>query len=334
MRLRTFTAPSMPAAMKMVRSALGDDAVIISSEPLNGSKMINVTAAIDHDDETHAGGKAQRDPALDNLRFDLQNILRFHNLPELFIAKLIQHATDDSLASALALHRLSGPHDQRQLHKLALESLMQSYFTCDPLLDDARDRRLMLVGPPGIGKTLTIAKIATRLSLDRHKPAVITTDTKRAGGVEQLRAFTDILGIPLMVASSRTELLTHLKSVPAKQRALIDTAGCNAYDGEQMQELKSYTTIEGVEPVLALPAGGDSMEMIDIGEMFMALPLKRLLITRADTARRFGGVLAVAAAHGLSFCHVSNSSSVTGPLNAADAGLLAQLLLRYQLQTL
>lgn len=324
--------------MELVRSAMGDSAVIISSESLNGSKLISVTAAIDHDEEeTYApktnGVRVERDASLDNLRFDMQNILRFHNLPELFVAKIIQRATDTELASIMALHRMAGNHDQRQLHKLTMEALLKSHFTFDPLLDDARDMRMMLVGPPGIGKTLTIAKLATRLAMDKQPLAVITTDNKRAGGVEQLQAFTDILGIELKVAASRTELMQLLKAMPEKLRVLIDTAGCNAYDGEQLQELKSYASLSGIEPVLAMPAGGDSMEMVDLTEMFMALPIKRLLVTRADTARRFGGVLAAAAAHQLSFCHVSHSSSVTGSLHAADAGLLAQLLLRYQLQS-
>jgi flagellar biosynthesis protein FlhF len=336
MRLRTFTAPDMPAAMKAVRDAMGERAIIIASERTEGSKMISVTAALEEEDEALPPARAaerERDPAIDHLRHEIQNILRFHNLPELFIAKLMQKATDAELAASMALQRIAGTRDQQQLQRLVMESLIGGFFDFDPLLSDKRDLRLMLVGPPGTGKTLTIAKLAARLSLDKQKIAVITTDNKRAGGVEQLQAFTSILGLELQVATSRTELMQYLKALPKTTRALIDTAGCNAYDEAQLQELKSYVSIEGVEPVLALPAGGDSLETVDMTEMFASLPVRRLLITRADTTRRLGGALAAAAAHGLAFCHISLSSSIVDSLHPADPALLSQLLLRYQLQT-
>jgi flagellar biosynthesis protein FlhF len=111
---------------------------------------------------------------------------------------------------------------------------------------------------------------------------------------------------------------------------LIDTAGCNPYDQAELDELTAFAEQEDVEPVLALPAGGDSLEAIDMVESFMQLPVKRLLVTRADTTRRFGSVLAAAAAHELSFCNLSNSPSVTKPLMPMNDNVLANLLLKYK----
>ena len=98
--------------------------------------------------------------------------------------------------------------------------------------------------------------------------AVITTDSKRAGGIEQLQAFTNILDLPLKVATSRKELARITSKRCRNMRVLIDTAGCNPYDKAEMKELKDYA-IDGIEPVLVLPAGGDSLEAIDIAEAFM-----------------------------------------------------------------
>ncbi len=344
MRLRTFTAANMPAAINMVRETLGDDAIIISSkEILNGTRGISVTAAADSDHRPVMNGHKKENANIlpltthhsslstDSLRFDIQNILRFHNLPELYIAKLMQKASDPLLASALALHRISGDKNLRQLHRLALEKIMATFFEFAPLpLDDTRIK-LMLVGVPGAGKTLTIAKMAARMSMEGQKLTVITTDNKRAGGVEQLEAFTRIMGIELKVATSKDELVKHLKNAHA--RALIDTAGCNPYDRQECAELKEYASLPEIEPVLAVPAGGDASEAMDIVETFAALPIKRLLITRADTARRFGGILAAAATHGLALSNTSHSSSITDALPVVDAAMLGKLLLRYQLNS-
>jgi flagellar biosynthesis protein FlhF len=339
MRLRTFTAPDMPSAMKLVREAMGDDAIIISSEPLNG-KSITVTAALDEDDDgfvspapTKEERNLQQNNAAADLRSELQNILRFHNLPDLFVAKMLQKTPESELRNALAAHRIGGDSDPRRLHLLALEKILGGYFSFAPFAFTDKNMRLMLIGTPGIGKTLTIAKIAAKLAMEKLPFTVITTDNKRAGGVEQLQAFTNILGKELHVATSRTELWKMVHAQQAGMRILIDTAGCNPYDNAQWQELQSQASIEGVEPVLVLPAGGDALEAIDMVETFCTLPIKRMLVTRADSTRRFGGVMAAAAAHNLAFSHISNSASMVDSLHEAGSALMAQLLLRYQLQT-
>ena len=131
-------------------------------------------------------------------------------------------------------------------------------------------------------------------------------------------------------AASRSELWRHVHQAEAHARILIDTAGCNPYDQSELAELTAYASLEDIEPVLVMQAGGDSMEALDMVEAFAAMPLKRLLLTRTDTARRFGSILAVAAAGRLSFCNASNSSSVVEPLQPIDSAWLAKLLIGYQ----
>jgi flagellar biosynthesis protein FlhF len=340
MRLRTFTAPSMPAAMEMVREQLGENAIILSTGKHNGVS-VSVTAAIDTRDEVGeerqiAVGEnapvqkpnfSKPSPAGD-LCFEIQNTLRFHNLPEMLVSRLVQKVSTTDLTAAAALHKISGARDARHLHKLAMEKLMSACFDFTPIAFDDTNLRIMLVGAPGAGKTLTIAKIATRMAMDKQPITVITTDNKRAGGIEQLKAFTDILGIELQIATSRTELSKQLAAT--KSRVLVDTAGCNPYEADELKELESLATVGGIEPILVMPAGGDCMEAIDVIETFSAIPIKRLLVTRADTARRFGSILASAGTHGLAFANASHSASIIDPLHPADATLLAELLLRYQ----
>jgi flagellar biosynthesis protein FlhF len=343
MRLRTFTASDMPTAMQMVRDALGDNAIILATDAKAGSRQVTVTAAIDENDEfdlspSYPSGKGRGDgnipeprtpntaPLNNDIKFELQNILRFHNLPEIFVAKLLQKLTPADLAE------ITGKNQGiEELFRPALEKLLSRNFVFDPLRFSTQDLRLMLVGTPGIGKTMTIAKLATKLAMDKQPVAVITTDNNRAGGIEQLQAFTSILGIELQSANGRSELENILKTIPARTRVLIDTAGCSPYDTSEFSELRSIAGIKNIEPVMVLPAGGDSMETIDMLEIFAELPIRRLLITKADTTRRFGGVLAAAVAHGLSFCNISRSASITDSLHMLEPSLLAQMLLKYKL---
>ena len=339
MRLRTFTASDMPSAMKLVREALGDEAIILASETSANKKQVSVTAAVEEDDEAEfvkavmpkAAPPAASRPSqtggatADHLRFELQSMLRFHNVPELFVAKIMQKAGNDDLAPVIASGR-----NGDELYRAAIEKLLARFFTFEPLRFSNKDSRLMLIGPPGIGKTLTTAKLATRLAMDEQPLAIITTDTTRAGGIEQLSAFTSILDIELHVADNRKELEAIISSLPASMRVLVDTAGCTPYHAQEFRQLESLATLAHVEPVLVLPAGGDSLESIDMVEIFNQLPIRRLLVTRADTARRFGGILAAAAAHGLAFSHVSNAASITDPIKPLEPSLLAQLLLQYK----
>ncbi len=341
MRLRSFTATNMPAAMKLVREEMGENAIIIASEPA-GKRAIKVTAAVEEVDEPPAHFTPQPAKPVEtkqetastaDLRFQLQNILRFHNVPDLFSAKLMQKISDKEMIAATALIRMGGREDPAKLQRMGLEKLLGNFFTFDPLVFNKLDSHLMLVGAPGIGKTFTIAKIATRLAMEKIPITVVTTDNKRAGGVEQLKAFTNILEVDLDVVTSRKELQKYLSQLPEDTRVLIDTAGCNAYDQSEMAELQAYAQMEGVEPVMVMAAGGDSMEAIDTAESFATLPIRRVLVTRADTARRFGGILAVTAAYDFAFCNISASSSVVDTLKPANATALAELLLQYQLQT-
>lgn len=353
MRMRTFTANDMPAAMALVRDSLGDDAIILSTTHKNKGS-VTITAAVDEDDDlpvddSSAPQRAETEPRhisnppqamranneqADQLRYDMQEVLRFHNVPELYIAKIMQQASDKELAAFQVLKDASESRDSGYLLRRALEKVMAGYFHFYPIDFKAPGTRLMLVGAPGIGKTSTIAKIAARLVMEEDNGqknlTVITTDNKRAGGFEQLQSLTKIMGVRLLAANDPAELEQLLSECKPRMRILIDTAGCNPYDPEEIEALHAYADVSKCEPVMVLPAGGDSLESIDIVEAFMELPIERLLVTRADTAKRFGGIIAAAASHRLSFCHHSSSSSIVDSLHPVDAAALAGLLLNYK----
>lgn len=153
---------------------------------------------------------------------------------------------------------------------------------------------LIFIGPPGAGKTLTVARLATRLVMQGIQPLVITADGKRAGATEELAAFTKLLGIRLVVACHPVTLGRAL--VQRNGPALIDTPGCNPFDQTQLRELTVLSTTAAGTLVLVLPAGLDPAESADIAAAFLAIGVRHLVATRLDLSHRLGGILAAAAA--------------------------------------
>lgn len=329
MRLRTFTARSMPEALKQIKAELGEDAVILSTKEL--ASGIQVTAAMEPDappaprPAKPAAAATRAAHTADQLRYDVQNVLRFHNIPELFIAKMSATLNEAAIAHILARGRMNIADESAYFLSLALEHICAHFFQYHKPVTHAE--RIMLVGTPGIGKTLTIAKLATQYALKSTLPVVITTDVMRAGGVEQLKTFTDILGVEIYVCKNARELSRELKHADKDTPVLVDTAGCNPYDADAIAELEALANLSGVEPVLVMPSGMDSQEAIDMSEIFMSLPISRLIATRTDSTRRLGGLISVASAHKLALYCLSGSASVTDTIKPCTAKILSELLL-------
>jgi len=108
---------------------------------------------------------------------------------------------------------------------------------------------------------------------------------------------------------------------------LVDTAGRNPFDAEDMQDLRAMLSAGEVEPVLVLPAGLDALEAADMAMAFKAIGVRRMLVTRLDMARRLGSVLAIAARARLSFCDASISSKVAEGLTALNPLALARMMI-------
>jgi flagellar biosynthesis protein FlhF len=337
MRLRTFTAPDIHAAMAEIRKTLGDDAVIISTTRDPMGKSVSVTAAAERDDPMDGMETAEVAPHANNhshsafapssgseeakVFIELKAVLAYHSVPEDVAQKL--------LATAEMIH--FKPDATYEGIRRTLSTLLDACFQFLPLPTNRAGFRLMLVGPPGIGKTMTIAKIAAQLAMEKKEVMVITTDTKRAGGVEQLQAYTDILRMPLKVAEDRSQLMNFLKECGPESRVLIDTSGTNPYDAAEIKELMEFMGISGVEPVLTMPSGGDAREAAFFAKAFLPTGAKRLLMTRVDISRRYGSILSAAAA-GYALCNSSSSSKVVGEYRALDAETLSSLLMQYRLE--
>ncbi|SIR19143.1 GTP-binding protein [Acidiphilium angustum] len=186
------------------------------------------------------------------------------------------------------------------------------------------ERPLLLVGPPGAGKTMTTVKLATRLVLDGIRPTVINADQNRAGAAAQLAALCRIL---------KAEFIDTEASDQARRRrsksgpTLIDLPGMDPFNDTDMATLSQM--IEQVSGVaaLVLPAGLDVQDSADMAARFHAAGATMLIPTRLDLTRRLGGVLAAAEAAPLILSHAGTSGSVTDGLEPMTPAFLTRRLL-------
>ena len=315
MRLKTFTGPSMGDVMNQLRKAFGEDAIIVSTEQGRNGAEVRITAALDTPEEV----------------IPLPNILNLR----------APAALEDIIGDALESHGTPRATADRLLHSMAengapcaaLSRALAATFGFDPIGEAAGPRPIALVGPPGAGKTVTIAKLAARAALADRPVKVITTDGFRAGGVDQLVAFTKLLEIPLHKALSRAELERRAKPDTAGELVLIDTAGINPFSPAEVRHLSELVSSVDAEPILTMAAGGDSLDSMEIGEVFGAIGVSRLLVTRLDAARRLGAILAAADGGGLSFSNVSVSAHVARGFHVLKQAELARLLLSDPIQS-
>lgn len=287
MRLKLFRAPTVAAAMSQVRAAFGADALILGTRHLPDG--VEVTAALEPD---HAA-PAPPDPAR-------LAALRFHGVPEGLHPALDHGSLEDALSEALAFA---------------------------PLPLGPADPPLLLVGPPGAGKTLTTVRLATRLVMTGTPPMVITADDQRAGATEQLAAFTRLLRINLVVASHPLTLSRALSRRGAEP-ALIDGPGTDPFDPAAAADLRALAGATNATMVLVLPAGLDTAEATDLALAYAEIGARSLIITRLDLARRVGAVVAAAAAARLPLTEAGIGPDAAGGLTPLTPAFLATRIMQ------
>ena len=310
MRLKTYTAATMAEAMDLVRQDMGEEAIIVGTRRGARSRGARVTAAL----ETAAGitlPASEQDNEKPDVPKTIRQALSYHGTPRRLAERLVEAAVERKSDDVI----------------IAFAGALEAAFSFAPLPEVHAEKPAMLIGPPGAGKTVTVAKLAARAILAGRTVEMITTDTRRAGGVEQLAAFTRILRLELETADDAQALGRTVAARSGNTPLYIDTAGTNPFSDTEMESLGQLIAAAGAEPVLVLAAGSDAMEAADIASSFADLGATRLLVTRLDMARRVGSILAAADAARLKFCDVSITPYVADGLSAINPVSLARLIM-------
>lgn len=187
-----------------------------------------------------------------------------------------------------------------------------------------------LIGPTGVGKTTTLAKIAAKFVLEEGaKVALITADTYRISAVEQLKTYSDILGLPLEIVYNPQALQEAIEKHKDKQLILLDTAGRSQYNAYQMKELSELLNIDAdIEKHLVMSATTKTSDGLELLDNFSLCKPDRVIFTKVDETKTHGIILNILHRRKAALSYLTNGQSVPDDIEPASIEKLAELLLR------
>lgn len=239
-------------------------------------------------------------------------------------AKLMRHLMELDLSPALCQRVANAaPEDvkfeQAWRHSLALLA-HKLPVTGDDIL--SRGGVVALIGPTGVGKTTTVAKLAAHFSMRHgaHSVAMVTTDSYRIGAREQLMIYGRILGVPVHMVNSADELHTVLQELKDKRLVLIDSTGMSQRDCRVTQQIAllkhSHTPLRSY---LVLAATSPPGVLSEVAHAYRAVELSGCIFTKLDEANQLGAALSFAIERQLPVAYVSHGQRVPEDLQAARA---------------
>jgi flagellar biosynthesis protein FlhF len=308
MHYKRFCRPTLREALRAVREELGPSALVLSTRTIPapgmrrwiGSRLVEVTAA------------AERDPLTEHRPVLSEN--RLSERARGIAARLQSCGLSETVAVSIAQHPSLGKRG-------AGADVMRHAVadTLAPLV--AREDEMasvdVFIGPPGAGKTTTIAKIAAQARAGRAtRRGVVAADGFRVGAVEQLRLYADIIGAPFAVARSGTELTRALDDL-RRRPVLVDTAGRSPRDEGASDILDALSQRPDVRRHLVLPATTPVPQVRRLLERFADARPDRLVLTRLDEVDTLAPLVDVLATSGLPVSYLAHGQNVPDDLQRA-----------------
>jgi flagellar biosynthesis protein FlhF len=210
------------------------------------------------------------------------------------------------------------------------EMLESEIRVAGPITTDAnRCRVVALVGPTGVGKTTTIAKLAANYRLrEKRRVGLITVDTYRVAAVEQLRTYADIIDLPMEVVATPREMREAVSRMSDLDLVLMDTAGRSPRDEVKIQELKSMLgEAEPDEVHLVLSSTAGAKSLINTAERFADVGTTAMLLTKIDEAHGLGHLVSLVRGCPLPISYLTDGQNVPDDIRVAERRELAHELL-------
>jgi flagellar biosynthesis protein FlhF len=260
-----------------------------------------------------------------------------HDLPEsLFrvFTDMIEAEVDEAIARNL-VDRIRVDSGAQVVDPLLVKAriaqiLEDEIRVTGPIATSADKCRLVaLVGPTGVGKTTTIAKLAANYRLrEKKRVGLITVDTYRVAAVEQLRTYADIIDLPMEVVSTPREMREAVARMRNLDLVLMDTAGRSPRDEIRIQELRSLLAeAEADDVLLVLSATASTKSLTATAERFAEVGTTALLLTKLDEATSLGHLVALTRECRLPISYLTDGQNVPDDIQVAEAHQLAYLML-------
>lgn len=359
MKVKRYEGPSIEDVLLQIKSDLGREAVILHSKKFIkgglfgffGKECIEVLAAKDIDEKAMAPEKdvliaKKSEAALNELENHIKEVKTAVNilvqesisrsddlkhLPKIF-GYLAEHDCIKEVLDTMVEDfgrdgngRASEP--QREMMARMIASHIK---TSGPIvIKKNRCKTVALIGPTGVGKTTTIAKLAANFVLkEKKKVALITADIYRIAAVEQLKTYAGIIGIPVEVVFSQLELQAAIKRQTDKDLILIDTAGRSQSNDAHVQELKNlFDSMPPDETHLVMSLTTKFRDLLDIYECFSIAGIDRLLLTKLDETKTYGNILNLSVCVEKPISYITNGQSVPEDIELADPIEMAETIL-------
>jgi flagellar biosynthesis protein FlhF len=267
-----------------------------------------------------------------------------HNLPEAFFhafTDIIEADVDEAIARNLIDRVCSDRSAQNVADPLLVKArvaqlLEDEISVTGPIATGTGKCRLVaLVGPTGVGKTTTIAKLAANNRLrEKKRVGLITVDTYRVAAVEQLRTYADIIDLPMEVVATPREMREAVARMRHLDLVLMDTAGRSPRDDIKIQELRSLLAeAEPDEVMLVLSTTAGARSLTTTAARFAEVGTTSLLLTKTDEATSLGHLASLVRSCKLPICYVTDGQNVPDDIQVADRRRLAYMILGIQKNT-
>lgn len=365
MRIKRYVAGSMQQAVAMVKADFGDDAVILHTKRfrrggffgLFGTPKVEVIAAVEPGKTRKRPARPKRQQvqleqahemtavALKTLQDEVRSLkqligeqqrhvdampegvraafdrLRAQEIPEADCYELLEQATGDAEQAEL--------DNAEAVWERVVAALSAQIDTVPPWQFDKKPVIVPLVGPTGVGKTTTIAKLAANFSiLAGANVGLVTADTYRIAAVQQLRTYAGIIGIDLLVAYTPDELKEAVDQLADKDLILIDTAGRSQNNIMHMGELRSFLKVlPDPEVHLVLSATTRLQDMLDVADRFAETGFDRLIMTKIDETSFFGALYQLPRLLGKPLSYLTSGQSVPDDISVASNEKVARLIM-------
>jgi flagellar biosynthesis protein FlhF len=324
MHLKRYRSETVTDALRAVRAELGPDALVLSTRTVTatgvrgllGRREIEITAAAERPERSEERHPAS--PRRAKARKPAERAL--HEIT----ARLQASGLDASLAEQIAAQ-----HPVNRRRGADLEGLKQTLAAELSTLasgDDTYAPVEVFVGPPGVGKTTTIAKIAAQQRA-RHgqRLGLLSADGYRVGAIEQLRLYADILGAPFEAARTPDEFSRILADV--KRPLLVDTAGRSPSDEVSKDMFRVLASRNDVRTHLVIPATTTARAAGRLFDRFADARPSRVALTRLDEAESIGALVSLLRERGLPLSYLGTGQNVPSDLQRATAPLLADWIM-------
>jgi flagellar biosynthesis protein FlhF len=362
MNRKVFKARNIQQAIASIKEELGSDAMILSTRKIPKSPldpyaktMFEVEAAIPQGRDAKPDLNLHRDDWVESLKEDIADIKDMisiagfgngmHNMvcnhfeSVGVLASLLRVGVSEKLASAL-IQKASGLMDEtcdqgskiKSLKKYVMRQCLKQIATRDFFNRDNNSgvpHVAAFVGPTGVGKTTTIAKLAAMLSFQRKmKLGLISIDNYRVGAFEQLKAYASIMGLLCVPAFSSQDLSCALDRMKSMDMVLIDTAGHSHFDKLKIDEiLKLIKTDFRISVHLVLSVTSESIIMKDAASAFSVFNPDTVVFTKIDETKRCGKILDQVSDIKLPVSLIANGQRVPEDLIVPDKRQLLKIIL-------